>query len=186
MAIKKKDIDGMFNRIEKTQGRRPTPGTPFILSKQGFRMTCWAYIADDRIWKGGGSDSVALPGAQVEVNATGQLSKHFSMGGELMFGALGATKKTDTRKLFLVVQGTDNGFVLPLPVQVPGIERSAMEFAVKANAIARQGASAMPEPHGAARSDVPDQIRKVSELHDQGILSDAEFESKKTDLLARL
>ncbi len=35
-------------------------------------------------------------------------------------------------------------------------------------------------------SDVPDQIRKLSEFRDAGILSDEEFEAKKTDLLGRM
>ena len=30
-----------------------------------------------------------------------------------------------------------------------------------------------------------DQIRKLAELHDQGILTDEEFTTKKTELLAR-
>jgi|SRR5579859_495090 len=34
--------------------------------------------------------------------------------------------------------------------------------------------------------DIPDQLRKLAELKNQGILTEAEFEAKKTDLLARL
>lgn len=43
--------------------------------------------------------------------------------------------------------------------------------------------------HAQAQSDVQDvndQIRKLSDLHDQGILTDEEFEAKKRDLLSRL
>jgi len=36
------------------------------------------------------------------------------------------------------------------------------------------------------RSDVAAQIQKLSELHDEGVLSDEEFEQKKADLMARL
>ena len=35
-------------------------------------------------------------------------------------------------------------------------------------------------------SDIPSQIRKLSELHDAGILSDEEFKAKKQELLARM
>lgn len=35
-------------------------------------------------------------------------------------------------------------------------------------------------------SDVPDQIRKLSELRDAGILTNVEFEAKKADLLGRM
>jgi hypothetical protein len=34
--------------------------------------------------------------------------------------------------------------------------------------------------------DIPDQIRKLGELRDVGLLSEAEFESKKAELLGRL
>ena len=43
--------------------------------------------------------------------------------------------------------------------------------------------------HAQAQADVQDvteQIRKLGELHDQGVLTDDEFESKKRELLARL
>jgi hypothetical protein len=39
---------------------------------------------------------------------------------------------------------------------------------------------------GSTGSDVPDQIRKLGELRDQGLLTDEEFEAKKADLLDRL
>jgi hypothetical protein len=35
-------------------------------------------------------------------------------------------------------------------------------------------------------SDIPSQIRKLAELHSQGILTDQEFETKKADLLSRM
>jgi hypothetical protein len=39
----------------------------------------------------------------------------------------------------------------------------------------------------AAMTDmIVEQIRKVAELHDDGILSDEEFAAKKTELLSRL
>ncbi len=42
-----------------------------------------------------------------------------------------------------------------------------------------------PQSAGAS-SDVTEQIKKLAELHDQGILTDEEFETKKKELLARL
>lgn len=43
-------------------------------------------------------------------------------------------------------------------------------------------APATPSPG----DDVMDQLRKVKELHEAGILTDAEFEAKKTELLGRI
>ncbi len=40
--------------------------------------------------------------------------------------------------------------------------------------------------HTAASSDVTEQIKKLAELHDQGILTDEEFQTKKKELLAKL
>lgn len=44
----------------------------------------------------------------------------------------------------------------------------------------------MPTPVSSGGDDVMDQLRKVKELHDAGILTDAEFEAKKTELLGRI
>lgn len=37
-----------------------------------------------------------------------------------------------------------------------------------------------------ANSDIPSQIQKLSELKDQGILTDDEFNQKKTELLSKM
>jgi hypothetical protein len=42
---------------------------------------------------------------------------------------------------------------------------------------------AQPAPGG---PDIPDQIRKLGELRDAGVLTDEEFESKKAELLSRM
>ncbi|MEG3181865.1 SHOCT domain-containing protein [Sphingomonas sp. LT1P40] len=45
-----------------------------------------------------------------------------------------------------------------------------------------------PKPSSAspAADSIPDQLRKLGELRDIGVLTDAEFQAKKTELLARL
>src|SRR5262245_20223645 len=42
-----------------------------------------------------------------------------------------------------------------------------------------------PGRQGSVRSDVDEQLRKLSELHRDGLLTDEEFEAKKAELLAR-
>jgi len=44
----------------------------------------------------------------------------------------------------------------------------------------------MPPPETASANDPTDQLRKLAELRDSGILTAAEFEQKKTDILARM
>jgi len=46
--------------------------------------------------------------------------------------------------------------------------------------------TAPSEPTPSAALDIPTQIAKLAELRDQGILTNEEFEQKKTDLLNRL
>jgi hypothetical protein len=44
-----------------------------------------------------------------------------------------------------------------------------------------------PTPtEGAASTDIPEQIRKLGELRDAGVLTEEEFEAKKKDLLDRM
>ena|SRR5919198_3734646 len=43
-----------------------------------------------------------------------------------------------------------------------------------------------PAKRAYEREDVAEQLRKLGELHDQGVISDEEFERKKAELLARL
>jgi hypothetical protein len=44
----------------------------------------------------------------------------------------------------------------------------------------------VPTVPNAAQPDIADQIRKLAELRDAGILTSEEFEAKKADLLERL
>jgi hypothetical protein len=46
--------------------------------------------------------------------------------------------------------------------------------------------SRMGKSSSAAAPDVAEQIRKLAELRDQGLLTDSEFQAKKTELLSRM
>jgi hypothetical protein len=48
------------------------------------------------------------------------------------------------------------------------------------------GVDAASEPEAVATEDPLDQLKKLSELHEAGILSDEEFEAKKRDLLDKI
>jgi hypothetical protein len=52
-----------------------------------------------------------------------------------------------------------------------------------------QGRPDIPEPPGTALSappDIPEQIRKLSEFRDAGVLDEDDFEAKKKDLFNRM
>jgi hypothetical protein len=65
----------------------------------------------------------------------------------------------------------------------------ARAFAARINAVASSTA-ALTQPaegsDGPAAVDIPDQIRKLGELREAGLLTDDEFTAKKTELLERL
>jgi hypothetical protein len=71
------------------------------------------------------------------------------------------------------------------PNTIP-INRSEFpKFQLAANAIRERialAATAVKSPG----SDVPDQLRRLAELRDQGILTNEEFQAKKAELLARM
>jgi hypothetical protein len=71
---------------------------------------------------------------------------------------------------------------MKFPERGIGIERFR-ERQAKAEHMLRRAQHAQAQ---ADVQDVTDQIRKLSELHEQGVLTDAEFEAKKRELLARL
>ena len=60
---------------------------------------------------------------------------------------------------------------------------AALTDTVKARMGKSAAASATPS---GVQDDIPAQIGKLAELHDAGILTDAEFEAKKRDLLDRM
>lgn len=70
----------------------------------------------------------------------------------------------------------------PFAVIFRGRARRDFETLAEAvhNAIAARAASS------AQQSDPADELRKLSALHDDGIVSDAEYDAKKTELLGRM
>jgi hypothetical protein len=57
---------------------------------------------------------------------------------------------------------------------------------VTAEVLAAAGAAQASETAATAGLDIPDQIRKLGELRDSGLLSEEEFVAKKADLLERM
>ena len=67
-------------------------------------------------------------------------------------------------------------------------KKSLVEFETLRDLIEQRiSDSRKPQPaQPSAEPDVADQIRKLASLRDEGLLSDDEFEAKKTELLGRL
>ena len=69
------------------------------------------------------------------------------------------------------------------------LEKALFDEVQKFSARIRELASSArrPGPPSAPPSpDIPDQIRKLAKLKDDGIISSEEFEAKKTELLGKL
>lgn len=67
------------------------------------------------------------------------------------------------------------------------VEKDLVENKAAAVDPAEISASEGPTPTGvAASTDIPEQIRKLGELRDAGVLTEEEFEAKKKDLLDRM
>ena len=63
------------------------------------------------------------------------------------------------------------------------LEAKAFKDAIMALILGAEAPSAAPQP---AAADGADQIRKLAELRDAGVLTDEEFDTKKTELLGRM
>jgi uncharacterized membrane protein YeaQ/YmgE (transglycosylase-associated protein family) len=71
-------------------------------------------------------------------------------------------------------------FVQKRPITGPEAQRPPSERPHLGTLLGAPGRRAEP-----ARQDVADQLRKLSELHRDGVLTDEEFEAKKAELLAQ-
>jgi hypothetical protein len=69
-----------------------------------------------------------------------------------------------------------------------GVEEFTTAVRARMGKDGHQAASGSPTVEAAqpAAPDIPDQLRKLGELRDAGILTQEEFDAKKTDLLSRM
>lgn len=74
----------------------------------------------------------------------------------------------------------------PAAAAPAGMTEQLMGLASSFMSRGRQEAAAPPPPPSAAQPDVAEQLTKLATLHDQGILTDEEFTTKKAELLKRL
>jgi len=134
-----------------------------------------------------------------EVHAGGQIVQEGNRKTLTRVATMGvfATQKKgkthDKRQLTLVVEDPQWNFVWSY---LPATEPQVRSYAAQINAASR--ALTLPPMHAPAPPVAPpptfaqghntilDQIRQLGQLRAQGLLTDAEFESKKADLLDRL
>ena len=158
------------------------------VADRSFRLNSKVAVHGDEIIHG--RDKHPLAGARATVDTAGAIDKRVTATRLLTTGvfAFGLRKKKDERELFLLIEGDGFGFVVDLD---PKKQKEAREFAAKLNAATARTAVPDPgsPPPGATRTtsgpSIPDQIRQLGELRDQGLLTSEEFEAKKSELLER-
>jgi hypothetical protein len=121
---------------------------------------------------------------KAEFKTEEQISKDVTLGRLLVFGvfAFGMKKKKVEKLSYLVLTYTDSG----IENTIVFTNKNAGPLASAIMKVRQQYAALNPITEAAVTSDIPDQIRKFSELKDQGILTEEEFQQKKTDLLSRI
>lgn len=83
-------------------------------------------------------------------------------------------------------KGSDDAY--KAPNTIPFVRRDAKKFQLISTYIREHKHNLQKEQGSQQPStmDIPGQIRKLADLHNQGILTKEEFESKKADLLSRM
>lgn len=125
--------------------------------------------------------------AQVEM--TGQILQRFTVTRLALLGPFGLAlpKSKDRRELFLTVEGRDFAFVVPVDA---ASRVAARNFAARINTLSKQlGVTTQTglDPSSADGSgDVERSLRDLQRLLDNGLITPAEFDQKRTEILDRL
>jgi hypothetical protein len=130
-----------------------------------------------------------LVGARVNVETDGNLMRKPRVGAVVVFGVLGlaASKTVDGREVYLSVDGQGFGFALQLP---PWRAAEARTFASRFNGFQAQAAapasSTAEHASSAPQEDPFDQMRKLGELRAADLISQEQFDAKRTEILGRI
>jgi hypothetical protein len=169
------------DNIFKASGIRPDDGSPVFTVLGGLRPG-YVFVSEGRVvhWTKKKTESVSLAGVQVELQVSGNVNRVRAAGGA------SANLRYDDRKLFLAVTGTDGAFVVKL--LLTQAEENARRFATQVTSLAMK--SPLPTESRSSSNqtspDAVDQIARLGDLRDKGLLTEAEFQAKKQELLDRL
>jgi hypothetical protein len=161
-------------------------GWPEHPKAHGNEKTSNSLVVDDKGLRYRGLTTIfAIPWEQVtgmEIEGPEQASKRISGARVAMIGifALAAKKKVKSAVITVVTKDGDEAVFQTH-------DWLALDLHAKLTPVLGQLHKHQPaEPTAAAAPSDADQIRKLAELRDQGILTEAEFQAKKTELLARI
>ncbi len=149
------------------------------------------YVYEKEVWRGKpgavGAVGGSMAGARAEVVTQGQLTQRVTATRLVTLGvfALAAPKKTGNQQVHLHVVTPKFEFVYspfgdPNSTTIKFLNHAAEVINNRAIALASQGPQAASNLPGASMAD---ELRKYSQLHAEGILTDEEFASMKAKLL---
>jgi hypothetical protein len=125
---------------------------------------------------GKGEKRIPLPSiSAVQLKPAGAL-----VNGFIQFTMAGGNERRSSFGKQTSDAASDENSVVFTKAQMP--EFVALRDEIEQAMIARSS----PQSTAPAAPNLADQIQQLASLRDQGILSDAEFEAKKTELLARM
>lgn len=189
---------------------RPVPTSPDRAAPSPKKRRVYSFdrleIRGDQLFDRKTKERCPISSAHSSVSMSGQREVDRRVTGSrlLLTGvfAFGMRKKKvhDTRRLYLTVEGEGLAFSERFR---PSRERTASKFAARVNsdASARRADAARVNSEASARrahagrsvaqSPPPEpepweQIRRLGELRDEGLITPQEFDAKKTELLGRL
>lgn len=147
------------------------------------RMPAW--LAHSPLWPGLGAGIFLALAFPIAKSSTGVFASYgvgiwvFGVGVACALGSALILRRTRARRLDIGVQAPDG-----LGAGSPGVAApDSTRIVSRQTPAAATDQTAKTRPAGAS---VSDDIRKLSELRDAGILTEAEFQAKKTELLSRM
>lgn len=120
-----------------------------------------------------------IAGVTASTEQDGAVGARSTLTRSAVPGMHGWQKKTDDRQGFVVIDGPDFQWQVKYAPQFD--LGGARKFAA---AVTTAGRKAVPAPSATGSPDSLDQLRRLAELRDAGIVTQEEFEAKKASLLA--
>ena len=196
--------------VDKINNLAKSNGDPEVEAKRRARLEARKaqamQAAEARVAQAMQAAAAAPPRILVAKFAPGIMSIKLYSNGDIEYSwgnqkgsVIGATARVDqsgserifrdTRQAFITIEGPHVSISQKLGSEGKFTVQAARQFCAKVNQVSQQLTAkqqAAPQPQPPATADIPEQIRELGELRDQGLLTDQEFASKKAELLTRL
>lgn len=144
------------------------------------------------IFRGGILSKFEIPISEItgsSLQTQEQISRNVTLGRLLMFGifAVGMKKKkVDTTK-YLVITYKENGVENSIVFKSSHVDTLSSGIMKARQVYAKNNPDSSPQEVDTQQiEDIPGQIKKLADLKNQGILTEAEFQTKKKELLNRM